>query len=144
MAITYFRLKVLFPRPIRSSLFLFLSGFITQKDERERKSNPELQLRVILAIEPMGACNLNVHMTSQAWNSLVLQLSLPGAYINSERISRATLQVFIDSCFLASLFGLSAHVYTAACQVRWGQVSFQKEDENRDTESRQQCVVDRS
>lgn len=43
--------------------------------KRGRKSNPKLKLCVILAIgEPMGACNLSVHMTSQARNSLVLQL----------------------------------------------------------------------
>lgn len=39
----------------------------------------------------MGACNLNVHMTSQARNSLVLQRRLLRAYVNSGRISRATL-----------------------------------------------------
>lgn len=39
----------------------------------------------------MGACNLHVHMTSQARNSLVLQGRLLRAYVNSGRISRATL-----------------------------------------------------
>lgn len=79
--------------PYKDHSLLFSSPALsnTQKHERERKSNPQLKLCVILAIEPMGACNLNVHMTSQARNSLVLQLRLHGAYVNSGRISRATL-----------------------------------------------------
>lgn len=57
------------------SLYYFPARHYQKSIERVGKSNPQLKLCVILAIgEPMGSCNLNVHMTSRARNSLILRL----------------------------------------------------------------------
>ncbi len=88
----------------------------TQKHKRVEKSNPQLKLCVILAIgEPMEACNLNVHMTSQARNLLVLQPMLYRTYVNNEGISTVTLCPSVYGLVCASLFGVCTHTYAAAC-----------------------------
>lgn len=61
------------PLCAEAALPLFFTCWLYQTHKSIKgvwKSNPQLKLCVILAIgEPVGACNLNVHMTSQARNS---------------------------------------------------------------------------
>lgn len=72
-----------FNTPIRNAVSSCLVLSNRPKHRRVRKSDPLRSVCTMLAVGPVGACNLHIHMTSQAENSLVLQCRLHRAYINS-------------------------------------------------------------
>lgn len=108
------------PPPYKlNSLCSFLAQlYQTQKYKRVGKSNPQLKLCVILAIaEPMGACNLNVHMTSQARNSLVLQLMLSSRSLCKQWKDKQG--VYRLACVYAPVLRVCTHAYSVRSSEVW-------------------------